>query len=188
MSKLKKFGVLFVVVFAFSAVAVANASAAPEFTASAAGTLSGTQTSNQVFTTNGGTVTCTKASTTGNVATTALEQEVTVNYSGCTAFGFASVTISPATYNLHANGTVDILNTITISVPLGGCTVTVGPQKGKGTVTYTNGTSDITESSNVTGIVYTTTGGICGSGGSNGVYKGSNTVTRVGGGFLKWDA
>ena len=125
-----------VAALALTAVAAAGAQAAPKFTASATGTLTGTQTNVQVFTTSAGgseKVTCKKAHTTGNViATEAVEQEVTVAYSECTAdtsFGNIAATVSNATYNLTANGTVHILNTITIHIGgIANCNIVVAPQ------------------------------------------------------------
>ena len=119
----KMLSVTCVAALALAAVAAAGAQAAPKFTASATGTLTGTQTNVQVFTTSAGgseKVTCKKAHTTGNViATEAVEQEVTVAYSECTAdtsFGNIAATVSNAEYNLKADGEVNILNTITIHV------------------------------------------------------------------------
>jgi len=175
----RSLGVLSVVVFALAAVSVASASAANHFKASETGTLTGTQTSSQVFTTGPGKeVVCSTATTTGNVTETeAEEQKVAVSYSGCKAFGFASATVSKAEYMLHANGEVDVLNTITISVPLGGCHVTVAPQEGLSSVSYANTPSgEITESSSVSGIEETSSGSLCGSSGPNASYTGSNVV------------
>lgn len=181
MRSIKVWGAALAVVCAFSAVAVANASAAT-FKASEKGTLTGKALNTQEFTTNGGTVKCSTAATSGTVTELeAASQVVTVKYGSCTAFGFASVEISPAEYRLYASGKVDVLNTITINVPLGGCKVTVGPQNGLGSVSYENNSGKIKESSNVTGITYTSTGGLCGSSGSNGVYKGNNEVELNGG-------
>jgi hypothetical protein len=180
-----------VAAFALAAVSVAGASAAPKFTASAIGTLSGTQSGNQVFTATGSeAITCKKAHTTGSViATESAEQEVTVEYSECTAatfLGNISSTVSNATYNLTANGTVHILNTITIHVGgIANCNIVVGPQTPTGSVSYANSSGKISQSSAVTGIVSTSTG-LCPHG-STGTYSGSNLVERVGGGTLSWD-
>lgn len=198
MRTLKKFGVLMVAVFALSVVGVASASAA-EFTASSApAELEGTQTSSQVFTTAASgkeKVTCTKAHTTGTVASKgAASQEVTVAYTGCTAegvplFGTAPAKITTAKYNLLAGGGVEIKNTLTISVeaPLFPCTITVAPQS-LTNVTYDakNSETELEETSAVTGIHSTSTGA-CPSG-TTGTYTGNNLVHLVGGGFLRWDA
>jgi len=197
---MKKLGVL-VAVFALCAIGAANASAA-NFTASAVGSLTGKALENQVFTTNGGTVTCTKAATSGEIKeTTATKQHVTVNYSGCTAFGFATVHISAATYNFTSNGEVHIESPVTITVTagiFGECTVTVGKQTVskvdfKTEMVVTEGPPKVEHpistvvTPTVEKIKYTSTGGVCGSSGENGTYKGANTVERVGGGFVSFD-
>jgi hypothetical protein len=190
MRTLKKFALLAVAVFALSAVGVASASAA-EFTASATGNIQGKALENQVFVTNGGEVVCSTASTKGKiVATASKEQEANVTYSGCKAFGIAEVHISEAKYLFTSSGQVHIKNTITITPTLFGfsaCTTTVGPQT-VGTVGFANsGTSNVKVTPNVTGITYTSTGGACGSSGSNGTYKGANEVNREGGGTVRFD-
>jgi len=188
MRSMKKFGVLAVVAFALSAIGAANASAVPTFTASATGSLTGKATNTQVFKTSGGEVKCNTAATSGTITSTASpEQHVTVNYSGCTAFGFP-VHITPATYLFTANGEVHIKNTITLEVTvpfLPDCHVTVGPQTRK-SVGYVPNGNNLIVSANVTGIVYTTTGGACGSSGNAGTYTGNNEVSRVGGGSVGW--
>jgi hypothetical protein len=180
----KTLGVTCAAAFALVAMTAVSASAAT-FTASATGTLTGTSSTNQVFTTGGGgTVTCTHAHTHGTiVSTAAASQHVTVTYTNCTAFGFAA-TVSPATYELYANGEVDVENTITISVF--GCTTTVKPQKGLKSVSYTNSAGQIIQHSAVKNIVSTASGFPC-SGGTTGTYTGSNVIQRVGGGTLTYD-
>ena len=190
MRSMKKFGVLAVVAFALSAIGVANASAA-QFTASATGSITGKALATQVFTTNGGTTECSTAATSGTIEKTAdTKQHVTVKYSGCTAFGFATVDISDATYLFTSNGTAHIQNTIKIQPTLFGgvlCTVTVKPQS-VNTVDFENsGANNVKVTPTVAGIVYESTGGICGSGGANGTYTGANEVSRVGGGTLRFD-
>jgi hypothetical protein len=186
MRTLKKFMVLAVAVFALSVVGVASASAA-EFTASANGELLGKATSTQIFTTGAGTVECTTAATKGNVVTASKEQEVTVTYGNCKAFKLVGAEISPATYLFTSNGEVHIKGTITIKVPLAGCSVTVGEQTVK-SVSFANaGTSNITETSAVTGITSKGSGGICGGANTTGTYSGTSEISRVGGGTLRFD-
>ncbi len=64
-AKQRKLGGL-AAVFVLCAIGAANASAA-QFTASATGSFEGKALSNQVFTTNAGTVTCSTAATTGTI-------------------------------------------------------------------------------------------------------------------------
>jgi hypothetical protein len=189
MSSMKQLVVL-VAVVALCAVGVANASAA-EFTASATGEIEGHATANQVFTTNGGTVTCTKAAITGKIEKTAdTQQAAIVNLSGCTAFGFATVDISSEKYLFTAFGPVHILETITVTPTLFGaslCTMTI-PKQTVSAVDFANsGIANITENPTITGIVYTSTGGSCGSSGSNGTYTGSSEINRKGGGTIRFD-
>ena len=164
-----------------SVVATASASA-QTFKASATGNLVGKQTSNQVFEASAGkAVTCTTAATKGEIeALEASSQVVTVEYSGCSAFGFVSATVSKAEYDIHANGEVDVLNTIKISVPLGKCEVTVAPQSKLGTVSFENKSGKIEEKTAVTGITSTSTGSLCGTSGKEGKYTGSSLVEGPG--------
>lgn len=170
------------------AVSAAGASAST-FTASETGELSGIQETNQVFTPGSfGSVTCKKAHTTGRITSLAtVTQEVIVEYKECTGFGFPAE-VSPAVYNLHANGEIDILNTITITVSGLGCKNTAGKQNGRKTVSYTNTAEGmIRESSNVSGIVSSGTG-TC-AGGSNGTYTGTSLVSnQTIGQTISWDA
>jgi hypothetical protein len=186
----KKLIVSLLAVLALSSVAVASASA-HEFIASKTGTLKGHALNTQEFTTNGGVVKCTEAATTGKVTETkATSQVVKVTYGKCTAFGFVETTISPAEYLLDASGAVKILNTILIDVKvpiIGTCSVTVGPQEIASTssVSYANKSGKIEEKSNVEGITYTSSGGSCGSSGTNGKYVGNNEV-ELEGGTVEW--
>jgi hypothetical protein len=192
MRSLKVFGVLAIAVVALMAVTAASAMAAPKFTASASGgTLTGAATSNQVFKINGGTTTCTGAASDGTVpASPSTDLHLTVIYSGCTAFGFINTDISAATYTFTANGEVHLLGTITITPTGAGCTVTVGPQTVK-SVSYDNKTSGgftgVEETSAVSGITYTSSGGLCGSSGTNGTYTGNSFAHGPTGVTVSWD-
>ena len=179
---MKVWGVALVAVFALSAVAAANASAAV-FKASGTGTLSGKALNNQVFNTGIGNVTCTTAASSGTVVAPLEKetQEVAVKYSGCTAFGFVGVEISEAKYLFNANGSVNVVNTITIKVPAAGCSVTVSPQTGLKTITYVNSSGKIEEKTNVSGIKSKGSGGVCGGESTTGTYTGNNLIELVGG-------
>ncbi len=184
MRSFKKFGALALAVVAFSALGVANASAA-EFTASSTGSLVGAATEDQVFNTGAGEVVCKKAATTGTVSSTkATNQHVTVKYSECKAFNIATVDISDATYNFTASGQVHIVNPITITVTgfLIECTVTVAAQS-VGSVAFANdGTGGLTVTPNVTGITSTGNGGLCGGHNATGTYRGASKVAHTGSG------
>jgi hypothetical protein len=197
---MKKFGVL-LAVFALCAIGAASAHAEnSEFTASATGSLSGSALENQVFNTGAGEVVCTTAATSGTIASvSATEQHVTVNYSGCKAFGLVNVHISAATYNFTAAKTekevtqpnrVDIVNPITITVTktlfTAHCTVTV-PAQTVGTVDFENNGNNVKVTPTVTGIHSTGSGGVCGGTNSTGTYEGASEVHREGGGSVGFD-
>jgi len=184
MPSFKKFGVL-LAVFALSAIGAGSASAA-QFTASATGNLTGKATATQVFTFNGGQVKCSNAHTTGTIKSVATaEQTVEVKYSACTGFGFIVAPFT-AQYNFTANGEVHIENTITIIPQGAGCTITIAPQP-VGKVGYSTSGTKLILIPNVSGIVYTSTKGLCGSSGGNGTYTGTNEWERIGGGSLTFD-
>jgi hypothetical protein len=192
MRSFKKFGVLVTAVFALGAIGAVSASAA-QFTYSATGSVTAKATSNQVITTSGGTVTCTTAATSGSIEKiSGTELEVGVKKSGCTAFGFATTHFSEEKL-LFTAGTgknVHIKNVITITPTTFGvsaCTVTIGPQSVSGVAYFNSGANNLGYSFSLTGIAYASTGGICGPSGLNGTYSGSNEMSRVGGGTLRYD-
>jgi len=200
--KLKVLGLAALAVLAVSAVSASAASAA-EFTSSAeVTTLSGAQKSPNIFTTGAGEVKCSEATfagtqvgvADGGLGFTSLDATVHPTYNGCTAFGFpATVDTKACNYTLHANGEVDIVGCatgapITITIPIGGCNVTVGNQNGLKSVTYTNEPGgDILVTANVAGIAFTSSGGLCGASGTNGKYTGS-VLTNGGAANIAWDA
>jgi hypothetical protein len=204
MRSFKKFRVLAIVVFALSALGAANASAAI-FTATATGEIAGQATEPQVFTVNGGQIKCLNAALTGTIKELSqTQQEITIKYSSCTAFGFNTVDISSGTFMSTTSGQVHVLSPITITPTFFGasvCTVTIGIQT-TGPVSYINNhiytgseektttTTDpthITTAPLATGITYTSSGGPCGASGNNGTYSGNRTVARVGGGVIQFD-
>lgn len=188
MRNFKKVGVL-AAVLALGAIGAANASAAA-FTNSSPGPLTGKALQTQVFTTNAGQVKCTIAHTEGSMAVSPeTSLLVTVKYSGCTAFGFANVHISPASYRLLASGSVVTNNLITITVTGGGCSVSIPSTQIVGNVTYSNASANtIKVSPNLHFIHYKGSGGICGSTTfSNGTYVGDNEIGMLFKGSLQFD-
>jgi hypothetical protein len=193
--KQKKLGVLVGAIFAISILSVASASAS-QFTASALGTLHGDAIPGkggiQIFTINAGTITCTTATSEGEIKSTASEEiEVTVDYSSCTALGSLSVDVTPATFRFTASGGANIQNEITITVTggiFGNCTVKV-PLQSVNSVGFSNlGSTAILVTANVSGIKYAGSGGLCGSGtATNGTYTGQSEWIRKGGGSLRFD-
>jgi hypothetical protein len=185
----KALGATGMAIFALCAVAVAGASAA-SFQANETGTLSGHALTPQVFRVTAGEIRCTTAATSGSQEALVTETEnVVVSYGGCTAFGGIPATVSSAEYALHASGLVDVLNTVTISVPSFACTVTVSPQAGRAAVGYGNSGGRLIVTSGIGGIVYSSSGGICGPGGINGSFNGADEIELNGGvGFIAFAA
>jgi hypothetical protein len=206
MQSFKKCGVLVVVVVALSALGAGNASAA-EFTASATGSLTGENLEPRVFTVNGGTISCSKALLTGEIKlTSATEQYVTLHYSECKAFGLVGVHVSTAEFLATADGTLHMLDpfvvTVTKTLFTAECTITFPEQTLEtfdfvSTYTHTEKTETkptttlnhgIKSTPTVTGMEYTSSGGVCGSSGTNGTLAGAMEILRVGGGWLAFDA
>jgi hypothetical protein len=200
--KIKLIGLAALAVLAVSAVSASAASAA-QFTSSAeTTTLEGSQKTQNVFTTPAGEVKCSVAKFSGTQKGTAdgglgfTSQTATVHptYESCTAFGFsATVNTASCNYTLHANGEVDIVNCpstapIKITIPIGGCNITVTNQSAKKTVTYANEAGgDVLVTANVSSIAFTSSGGLCGSSGTGASYKGS-VLTNGGAANIAWDA
>jgi len=193
---LKALGLALVAVFALTAMSASAASAAQFHSAAENTTVEGTQTSNHIFTTPAGKVTCKKAVFIGSQSAKTTS-EITINptYSECTTatiFGTISVTVDFVTnscdYKFTSGGEVHIIcgqaEGIIINGP--GCKITV-PAQTVGRVIYTNsGTAPkhISVSSEVSGIISTATGFFCSSTGESktGTYTGSATVKGFSGG------
>jgi hypothetical protein len=182
---LKSLGLALMAVAAFGVVGVSAASAAEFHSEGATTTLTGTQTSQHVFTTTAGTVKCNTATFSGTQSG-ATTQFVTVTpfYSGCTAFGFINVPIhvNGCTYTFDANnsGQVQIKcpagKVIEITTP-GGCTTTIGSQSGLKSTSYSvegSGTTrELTKHTNISGLHY----GECGTTRTNGTLVGTTKIT-----------
>lgn len=183
MPAFKKCGALALVVSALSVIVVANASAAA-FTASSVGPFTGQATEAHVFTTSSGQIKCTTVEASGTVTSlTSSEQHMTMNYKNCTAFGFASVHISPATYLFTANGTVHFKNSIKVNVTVAGCEIIFIPQS-VNRVTILNNPShtDYHIISHLSGVQWTTIpahGSLCGTAGSAGAAAGVETINKA---------
>jgi hypothetical protein len=162
--------------------------AGEQFLASESSALEATKVKSQVFVTNAGTVTCTALKILSGTSTAgaSTEQLALVDYEKCTAFGFVSVTISPADYDFNANGKVNILKLISIKTT--GCEVSV-PAQTVGTVAYKNVGKNIELVPAVEKIKYTAEGSTCKEdSGENGKYTGTSEVTLKGGGTISWDS
>ena len=166
----------------------ASAQATTFTTSAASGTLTGNQTTEQVFTFDAGTTRC----TTFNQATSFSSNSFnTVDfipaYSGCKAFGFISATVSTGkcTYEYTGAGQTggktlfDIVcssGEITITTPT--CVVHIPAQTGLGHVGFSNGAGDINEEFTVTGLKYEQTAGCPNGAGvkTNGTMTGGSTI------------
>lgn len=180
--KFKSLGLVLAAVFAMSALGVSAASAAEFHSAKAPTTISGTQSSSHVFTTNAGTVTCKTATFSGTQSTTtATTVQLTPTYSSCTAFGFINVPIDvngcSYTFTSHGATTVDCPSGKAFEITAPGCTTKVGPQTFASGMTYTTVGStpsrSISASTNISGITYDE----CGTIRTNGTYKGTTSIT-----------
>jgi len=178
---------------ALMAVIPATSSAA-EFKWSATGSFASKALQPQVLTLASGpygSVKCTSASGQGGLTSTDYSQfELTVSYSGCTAFGFQGVQTTAVKYRYHADGRFDVVTPLTVSVPFAACTLTIKPQANRTAVQYANNGGRIIFENAVGGIAYTTEGAgvgqLCPASGSNATLTGSNELERVGGGSVYW--
>jgi hypothetical protein len=191
MNRLKKLGTLAVVICALGAVCVANASAEPKFTATKAGALNGLNANKQRWIFNGGEVVCGEANVGGNLPSEEFtDLHVTVTYSKCKVSGLIDVHVSPGTYSLTANGEMHFVETMTFTwtktIFSAHCTLTIAPQSNK-VVEYENAGSDPFVKFKLTNIVYTSTGGVCGSSGSFGILDGELRIGRTFGGSIIHD-
>lgn len=176
-----KLGLSLIATLLFSVATTALASAA-SFLSSAREKLLSTNVATQRFTTEAGNVECTKATITAGESPDAetAEQSATIKYENCTAFGFTSVTISPAEYVFLATGEVRILKLISI-VTLA-CEVSI-PAQSVSKVDYATKGKDILLEPLVTGIKYTASGSFCAKAGTfaNGTYAGHVEVMTTNG-------
>jgi hypothetical protein len=192
MSSIKRFRLLLLAVCAISALATSSASASVFLAHPPGGVfpvlLLALQTGNQTFTVSSGTVTCTGLKGHG-IATTlsTLTQDLTIAYTGCTAFGLAAK-VSPVSYRFRAdNGLVTLLNTVSITAVA--CTVTVPSTKNQSlqTVKYLNVGREIILHSEVKGITSSGTGAACTfAEESAGKYTGSSLLIGDGA-AVRWD-
>lgn len=189
--KLIKLAPALVAVLAISALTASAASAAQYKSSSSPVNLSGSQTSNHVFTIEGQNVSCTSATFAKNGLTTPANEvaKVVPIYSNCTTFGFAgSVNMASCNYNfdtpnagLTANLDLICSNnsvgsgtpvsgaggvTIIMMVPGGECEVHMVSQNNKGTLTFVNNNpaaGDVLVKAAVTGLTMqiTADNGLC---------------------------
>jgi hypothetical protein len=154
------------------------------FTASKAGKLSSAKVKLQVFTFEAGKVECTGAKITAGEAKAGSveDQAVTVQYEGCTAFGFAEVKFSPVEYFIGADKLTKILKSFKIETI--GCTVTVAEQmRLEYNGPWVNRPPSIEWVPAAKGIEYTAAGALCAKAGAfaNGTYTGTMEIVLAGG-------
>jgi hypothetical protein len=192
--RFKTFGLAAVMAMALTAVVASAAQAAPLFhVEEAPATITGTQTTRQVFTTESGTVECENATFNGTSSvTTTASQELSASYSGCTAFFFfgATINMNGCKYKFNLvegssppTATADLVcaagKEIEIEAPF--CKVTVPAQTGLKHIVFSNtGTKtgrDIDANVTIEGIKYTSQAG-CSNAGTytNGTLNGGATV------------
>ncbi len=205
--KFKALTVALVAVCAVTGVVTQTAAATETYTSGAEAEkttfITGEKTSNHVFSTPNGSVSCSSITFKGEaVQTGPSAHEITINptYSECTAFGFAKAhvtnnnchylfttptTISATEWTIHPPHIVSTSGsscnfTITpTSFGVSVCTQTVPNQTPtSGHIIATNGVNDVNLVTTVEGIHYTGTGGVCGNGEthSDATYTGNVTV------------
>jgi uncharacterized membrane protein len=195
--KFKMLGATLVAVLAVGAAAAPAASAAEFHSESETTFLTGIQAKENIFTFSGGTFKCKFAGLDGEyMGKTQLTYTVSPTYADCSAFGQsvvldmnechfgygASTAVSPP---VHYEGKAQIACpegkqiVITVGSPTVQCTIKIGSQTPSGSTDYTNegsgGSRNILVTSTTTGIVYTSSGGICGKSGAASTYTGSTT-------------
>jgi hypothetical protein len=176
-------------IMVFGALFASAAGAADFHTDSSPTYFKGGQTEKAVFSFNGGKVKCGSAElTSGRYEGTSLATvSLHPTYSECTAFGQgAEVSTAGCNYELTAasstSGALSIAceagKAIVITTKTSGCTVTIGSQApATPTVAYANeaggAAPSVLVSPNVAGLTYKSSGGVCGTSGSNGQYSGA---------------
>jgi len=186
--RLKGLGLALLAMFALTAVAASAASASNFESSNHATTVTGTQSTQHVFTVDSGTVKCTTATFSGTFTGTSVAS-VTLkpHYTGCKAFGLnATIDVNNCDYLFTNTGGATVTADVQcgtgagyIAVTAPGCEVRVGPQNGLGTIGLTNiAGGDISANINVTEIVYDEIGESCvgGPGTKKGTYTGTATL------------
>jgi hypothetical protein len=194
MRKLKALGLALIAICAIGAVTAAQASATYKIKSASGGTVSGTGVTTTEMQTDVGTVKCTSATFTGEMATeTTKELLVSPSYSGCSLAGvkvditifnchfiFSATTPTPPRWHTLWVFLCTPGWSIVIHDTAGlGCEVKLESQEPKGVVQLENeAAGTILASPEVSGIKYSWTAGCPNSGGkagsnTNGTYKGN---------------
>jgi len=182
---LKTLGSVAAILSVLAATGASPAVAAEFHTSSAPVTITGTQATTNVITTNAGTITCKVFTQSGTQSTkTSSMIEVSLKFEQCTAFGFINVPIhmNNCKHQLYASGTTILScpagQVVEVTTP--GCTTYIGPQHMATGATYTTiGTTPnrhVTAHRNYSGMHYVE----CGSTRTNLTWKGTTTFTVSG--------
>jgi hypothetical protein len=167
---------------------LAGSASAHEFVVSKTGKGKIEATAPQIFRTSAVTVECAKASASMEFAT--LKSEVLdvakLSYSECAAAG--GVASATGSYDFNANGPITFTKAVSIQLEEAAeCSIALGT---KGTshremLSYKNNAGKVLIGVYVTGLTYTSSGGVCGAGGTNGIYEGTLRVSLEGG-TVEW--
>lgn len=193
MKSIKVFGLAFVAMIAFGAMATSALAAEALFSATGElpTTVSGTATTNQVFKDKAGTITCTVVKLANNKVTKEKEIsfETTVEYSKCTStIGMVLKEPIVADYLFDANGSVKVLKPILIDLSeiilFGECSLTITEQLLDNAATYVNDGAHLLVEGKAAKI---NTENSC-LGKEEGTYEGNVLNSLANGGNLSWSA
>jgi hypothetical protein len=185
MNPVKRLAASAALICAVAAFGVPSATAAaPHFTSSTAVTyLKGEQQTANVITTNGGKFQCTDFTVEGAVKGTEIAAAVLhPTWTGCKAFGLpVVVTTTGCNYTVTAAGQESIQceagDVMKFAIPSGACSFAFGAQGPLSSLSYVNEgvgtTTSLLMKENISGLSYASTGGFCGSSGTNGTHTGS---------------
>jgi hypothetical protein len=184
---LKVLGLALAAVLAMSAFIGSSASAAEFHSEGENTTVTGSQVNTHLLKTTAGEITCLKVTSEGTMAPkTSGSITISEFFSECHIIFFgskisATLNTNSCHFVLYASGSTDIVcpagKKITFSAS--GCTVEIGAQTGKKSVSYANQENKhIHISFNVSGISYNHSGFTCGTGsGTTGTYVGTTTAS-----------
>jgi hypothetical protein len=187
MQRIVMLGLALMVALSVTAVGAVSVSATGhEFVASKTGKTKGKQTDAQVFKTTAGTLECNFVSGSGEITElkSALHKE-TLTYSGCSAFGYSTVNITPAHFEFSANGSIRLEKSITI-IPEGASCEIVIPAQTVSEINYKNESGGkIKATANAFKITSKGTGHECGGEEKGASYTGS-VLSELEGGTIEW--
>ena len=201
MKTIKLLSLLVVAALGLSIASAASASAAEaSFLASETGTISSHAVGTHTFTTtpSGARLDCTTATGTGAVTAQMIKEQtegkdftsilISVAFSKCEVLigstKVGTATVSLAAFLFHANGSVFIEEPILIMVkPIIGseCSITVGSQLVDNGAKYKNNGISVVIESNATKIVWSGSGGDCGTSGNEAALVGNSQAELNGG-------